>query len=174
MDKLKVFISRDEIKDKVAELAAEIRRDYRGTNPLLLGVLKGSFVFMADLARALDMPVGIEFIRLASYGAGRETSGKVKVVQGLKMSIKGRHVLVIEDIVDTGITINFFLEYLSRRGPLSIRLCALFDKPSRRTVPVTIDYPGFTVPDAFVVGYGLDFAEEFRCLPDLCVLEKED
>ncbi|MFC1926315.1 hypoxanthine phosphoribosyltransferase [Chloroflexota bacterium] len=174
MDKLKVLISRDEIKDKVAELAAEIRRDYRGTNPLLLGVLKGSFVFMADLARALDMPVGIEFVRLASYGAGKETSGKVKVVQGLKTSIKGRHVLVVEDIVDTGITLNFFLEYLRLRKPLSVKLCALFDKPSRRTVPVTIDYPGFTVPDAFVVGYGLDFAEEFRCLSDLCVLEKED
>ena len=129
-------------------------------------------MFMADLVRLLDFPLEVEFIRLSSYGSGQQTSGRVKVVQGLRASIKGRHVLVVEDIVDTGITIAFLLDYLKKKKPASLRLCALADKPSRRRVPVTIDYLGFTVPDKFLVGYGLDCDEKFRNLPDICFLEE--
>jgi len=168
---LKILISRDEIAEAVGRLASEIKRDYQGKQPLLIGVLKGSFVFMADLIRQLDLPLELDFIRLSSYGAARESSGKVKVVQGVKSPIKGRDVLVIEDIVDTGITISFLLGYLRKRKPASLKLCTLTDKPSRRRVPVSIDYCGFTVPNKFVVGYGLDFDQRFRNLPDIYTLE---
>ena len=166
----KIFISREEIAKTIIRLASEISRDYQGKQPLLIGVLKGSFVFMADLIRQLDLRVEIDFIKLSSYGAGKETSGKVKVVQGLKTQVKGRDVLVVEDIVDTGNTISFLLDYLKRKKPASLKLCALTDKPSRRQVPVSIDYLGFILPDKFIVGYGLDFDEEFRYLPDICEL----
>ena len=169
--RLEVLISREEISQVVTRLASEINRDYRGKPLLLIGVLKGSFVFMADLVRQLGLPVEVDFIRLSSYGAARESSGRVKVVQGLKTPVKGRDVLVIEDIVDTGITISFLLDYLRRKKPASLKLCALTDKPSRRQVPVSIDYLGFTVPDKFIVGYGLDFDEKFRYLPDICSME---
>ena len=168
---LKILISRDEIAKAVARLASEITRDYQGKQPLLIGILKGSFVFMADLIRRLDLPLEVEFIKLSSYGAARESSGKVRVVQGVKTPIKGRDVLVIEDIVDTGITISFLLDYLQKKNPASLKLCVLTDKPSRRRVPVTIDYLGFTVPNKFIVGYGLDFDERFRNLPDIYTLE---
>lgn len=174
MHKLRVLLTRDEIRNKVAELAAEIRRDYQEKYPLLIGVLKGSFVFMSDLVRTLDIPVEIDFVRLASYGAGKETSGKIRVVQGLKTPITERHVLVIEDIVDSGLTVRFLLRYLGRRRPSSLKLCTLFDKPSRRMVEVSIDYLGFSIPDAFIVGYGLDLDENFRYLPNLCVLEEQN
>jgi len=172
LDKTRVIISREEIAKRIDELAAEIRRDYKDKNPLLIGVLKGSFVFLSDLVRALNIPVEVDFIRVSSYGACKETSGKVKLVQGLKTSLKGRHVLVVEDIVDGGLTVSFLLDYVKRRKPASLKLCTLFDKPSRRRVEVPIDYVGFTIPDKFVVGYGLDFNEGYRYLPDLCVLEE--
>lgn len=168
---LKVLITREEIGKAVTRLASEIKRDYQGKRPLLIGVLKGSFVFMADLIRQLDLPLEIDFIGLSSYGAAKETSGKVRVVQPLKTAIKGRDVLVIEDIVDTGITISFLLDYLRKKKPASLKLCSLTDKPSRRQVPISIDYLGFTVPNKFIVGYGLDFDEEFRYLPDICFVE---
>ena len=178
MNKLKVLITREEIERKVAALADELRRDYGDKHPILIGALKGSFVFMSDLIRKLNIPLEIDFIRLASYGAGKETSGKIKQIHGAKTPIRGklrdRHVLVIEDIVDTGLTVRFLLDYLGRRKPASLKLCTLFDKPSRRETEVPIDYVGFTVPDAFVVGYGLDFDEKFRYLPDLCVLEDQE
>ncbi|MCX5994457.1 MAG: hypoxanthine phosphoribosyltransferase [Chloroflexi bacterium] len=174
MDKLKVIIPKEEIAQRLTELAAEIRKDYKGENPLLIGVLKGSFIFLSDLVRAMNIPVEVEFIRLSSYGACTETSGKIKLVQGLKTSIKGRHVLVVEDIIDRGLTVHYLLDYLSRRKPSSLKLCALFNKPSRRRVEVPIDYIGFTIPDAFVVGYGLDYNQQFRYLPDLCVLEEQN
>jgi hypoxanthine phosphoribosyltransferase len=167
----KILISGEEIAKTVARLACEINRDYREKQPLFIGVLKGSFMFMADLIRQLDLPLEVEFIRLSSYSAGKETSGKVRVVQGLKTPIEGRDVLVVEDIVDTGITISFLLNYLKRKRPASVKLCALTDKPSRRRLPVAIDYLGFTVPDKFIVGYGLDFNEKFRHLPDICFVE---
>ncbi len=170
--KLRCLFPRAEIEAAISRLALEITRDYHDKNPLLLGVLKGSFIFMADLVRLLDFPLELEFIRLSSYGSGRQTSGRVKVVQGLRSMVKGRDVLVVEDIVDTGITIAFLLDYLKKKGPASLRLCSLTDKPSRRQVPVTIDYLGFTVPDKFLVGYGLDFDERFRNLPDICFIEE--
>jgi len=170
--KLHCLFPRAEIAAAVSRLASEITRDYREKDPLLIGVLKGSFVFMADLVRQLDFPLELEFIRLSSYGSGRQTSGRVKMVQGLHSSIKGRDVLVVEDIVDTGITIAFLLDYLKKKRPASLRLCSLTDKPSRRQVPVTVDYLGFTVPDEFLVGYGLDFDERFRHLPDICFIKE--
>ena len=168
---LKILISRDEIAKAIDRLVCEIKRDYQGKQPLLIGVLKGSFVFMADLIRQLDLPLELDFIRLSSYGAARESSGKVKVIQGVKAPVKGRDILVVEDIVDTGITISFLLDYLRKKKPTSLKLCVLTDKPSRRRVPVPIDYLGFTVPDKFIAGYGLDFDEKFRNLPDIYTLE---
>ena len=172
MEKTKVIITREEIAKKVNELASEIKKDYKGKNPLLIGILKGSFVFMSDLIRAMNMPVEVDFVRLSSYGAGKESSGKIRLIKDVETPIKDRHVLVIEDIVDRGRTVRFLLDYLSFREPASLKLCALFDKPSGRKVEVHIDYTGFTVPDAFVVGYGLDLGEKFRYLPDLCILEE--
>ena len=168
---LKILISHDEIAKAVDKLAREIKRDYKDKQPLLIGALKGSFVFMADLIRQLDLPLELDFIRLSSYGAAKESSGTVRVLQGIKTPIKGRDVLVVEDIVDTGITVSFLLDYLRKKQPTSLKLCALTDKPSRRRVPVSIDYLGFTVPDKFIVGYGLDFNQRFRNLPDIYILE---
>ena len=174
MDKLKVIIPKEEIAQRLTELAAEIRKDYKGENPLLIGVLKGSFVFMSDLIRAMNIPAEMDFVRLSSYGAGKESSGKIKLIKDVEIPIKDRHVLVVEDIVDRGLTVRFLLDYLSFRKPASLKLCAMFDKPSGRKVEVPIDYVGFTVPDAFVVGYGLDLDEKFRYLPDLCILEEQN
>jgi hypoxanthine phosphoribosyltransferase len=167
-----VLISRAAIRSTVRRLAAAITRDYRDKSPVLLGILKGSFVFLADLARRLDFPLEIEFIRLSSYGSGRQSSGSVKVASGLRLNVKGRHVLVVEDIVDTGVTLAFLLAYLKKKKPASVQLCALLDKPSRRQANVKIDYLGATVPDKFLVGYGLDCDEKYRNLPDICALEE--
>ena len=169
-----ILFSRLEIEAAVSRLATEIRRDYHGKYPLLVGILKGSFVFMADLIRLLEFPLEVEFIRLSSYGPGKQTSGRVKMVRGLRSPIAGRDILVVEDIVDTGITTGFILDYLQKKKPTSLKICALSDKPSRRQAPVTIDYLGFTVPDKFIVGYGLDLDERFRNLPDICILEDDD
>jgi hypoxanthine phosphoribosyltransferase len=168
---LKILIGRDEIAKAIDRLASQIKKDYQGKQPLLIGVLKGSFMFMADLIRQLDLALELDFIGLSSYGAARESSGKVRVVQGVKTPIKGRDVLVVEDIVDTGITTSFLLDYLRKRKPASLKLCALTDKPSRRRVPVSIDYLGLSLPNKFVVGYGLDCDERFRNLPDIYALE---
>jgi hypoxanthine phosphoribosyltransferase len=161
------------VKATVDRLAAEIREDYQGKHPLLIGILKGSFVFMADLIRLLDFPLEVEFITLSSYGRGRSTRGELRMVKGLHTEVKGRHILVVEDIVDTGHTISFLLDYLGKKKPASLRLCSLTDKPSRRQIPVAIDYLGFTVPDKFIVGYGIDWDERFRYLPDICFVEVE-
>ncbi len=169
----RILFSREEIEAAVKRLAAEIRKDYLGKRPLLIGILKGSFMFMADLIRLLDFPLEVEFVRLSSYGGGRETSGEVREVQGLLSPIKGRHVLVIEDIVDTGLTTGFLLDYLQKEMPASLKLCALTDKPARRRRSVAIDYLGFSVPNKFLVGYGLDLDEKYRNLPDIYVLERD-
>lgn len=169
-----ILFRRDKVEATVKRLAAEIKKDYQGKHPLLIGILKGSFMFMADLIRFLDFPLEVEFIRLSSYGGGKESSERIKVVQGLRSPIKGRDILVIEDIVDTGLTISFLLDYLWKRKPASLKLCALTDKPSRRQAPVTIDYLGFTVPNKFIVGYGIDWDEKFRHLPDICFVEVKD
>jgi hypoxanthine phosphoribosyltransferase len=169
----KILISREEIAKAIARLASEISRDYQGKQPLLIGVLKGSFVFLADLIRQLDLPLEVDFVRLSSYGPGRKTPGKLKMTQGLKTPIKNRDVLVVEDIVDTGLSVSFLLDYLRKKEPASLKLCALTDKPSRRQVPLSIDYLGFTIPNKFIVGYGLDFDEKFRYLPDICFIEED-
>lgn len=168
-----VLLPRTEIEATVKKLAAAISIDFRDKEPLIIGILKGSFIFMADLVRQLDFPLEVDFIRLSSYSSGRETSGKVSVVQGLRTAVKDRHVLVVEDIIDTGITLAFLMDYLKKKRPASLRLCALTDKPSRRQAPVTIDYLGASVPDKFLVGYGLDCDEKYRNLPDICYLEDE-
>jgi hypoxanthine phosphoribosyltransferase len=172
--KLHVLFKRQEIAAAVSRLATEISRDYRDKHPLLIGVLKGAFIFLSDLIRHLDFPLEVDFIRLSSYGKDRQTSGKIKVMQKLSTPIKDRNLLVIEDIVDTGLTTAFLLDYLRRENPASLKLCALTDKPSRRQVPVTIDYRGLTVPGKFLIGYGLDCDEKWRNLPDICFLEGED
>ena len=172
LDSLRVLIPRTEIASAVGRLASEITRNYHDQNPLLLGILKGSFIFLADLVRQLDFPLELEFIHLASYGAGRQTSGRVEVVQGLRCPLGARHVLVVEDIIDSGVTMAFLLECLKGESPASLRLCALLDKPSRRQTSLEIDYLGLTVPDEFLVGYGLDCNERYRNLPDICVLEE--
>jgi len=164
---LKILISHKEIAEAVNRLACEIERDYQGKQPLLIGVLKGSFVFMADLIRQLDLPLELDFVRLASYGASRESSGKVRLIQQPQIPITNRDVLVVDDIVDTGITTSFLLDYLRKKKPASLKLCALTDKPSRRRIPVPIDYLGLAVPNKFIVGYGLDCDERYRNLPDI-------
>ncbi len=171
--KLHVLFDRHEIETAVRRLASEISKDYRNQNPLLLGVLRGSFVFMADLIRHLDFPLEVDFIGLSSYGSGTKSSGKVKVVKELETPVRERNVLVVEDIVDTGLTTVFLLQHLQKHKPALVKLCTLTEKPSRREVPVNIDYLGFTVPDRFLVGYGLDANQKYRNLPDICYLESE-
>jgi hypoxanthine phosphoribosyltransferase len=172
MVETKLLIGEQQIREKVAELAGILKEEYRDKHPLIIGILKGSFVFMADLIRMMGIPVEIEFVGLSSYGKGAtESAGKVKVVQGLKTPVKGRHVLVIEDIVDTGLTIRFLLDNLKKKKPASLKLCALLDKPSRRKIDVPIDYLGFSIPNVFVVGYGIDWDERFRYLRDVCFVE---
>jgi hypoxanthine phosphoribosyltransferase len=166
-----VLITKEEIHREVFRLAQEISIDYQGKNPLLLGILKGSFVFMADLVRLLEIPVEIEFVTLSSYGSAKVSSGKIKAVKGLRSPLKGRDVLVVEDIVDTGLSTSHLLGYLHKRKPASVKLCALLDKPDRRKIAVSIDYLGITIPNKFVVGYGLDYNEKCRYLPDLYVVD---
>lgn len=171
-NQLKVLLEKEDIMKAVSRIAAEIRQDYEGKRLLLIGVLKGSFIFMADLIRQLDMDIEIVFVQLASYYTATESSGKVTVVKDIGTTISGKDVLVIEDIVDTGITTNFLLEHLKKKQPASVKLCALVDKPSQHQAAVTIDYLGFSVPNKFVVGYGMDFNEQFRGLPCIYCLEK--
>jgi hypoxanthine phosphoribosyltransferase len=170
--RLHILFSRQEIEAAVRRLAGEISRDYGDKFPLLIGILKGSFVFMADLIRHLDFSVEVDFIGAASYGCATSSSGQVKLLRKLQSEVKGREVLLVEDIVDTGLTTACLLENLRRKKPASLRLCALTDKPARRKVPIAIDYLGFTVPDRFLVGYGLDLDQKFRNLPDICYLEE--
>ena len=163
---------RKEIKVAVKRLAKKIARNYKGKNPLIIGILKGSFIFISDLVRELDFPLEIDFIRLSSYGRQQHNTGKVKVLQTISTRIKGRDVLIVEDIIDSGITLSFLLEYLQKKQPASLKLCCLLDKPAGRRIPVKIDYTGLTVPDKFVVGYGLDWDEKYRNLPDICSVEE--
>ena len=161
----------EEIQRRIAEMGADIARDYKESNPLLLGVLKGAFVFLSDLVRAIDLKVGVEFMAISSYGAEMRTSGEVKIVKDLDVPIEGRDILVVEDIVDTGLTLSYLLANLRSRGARTVKLAALLDKWERREREVQIDYLGFKIPDAFVVGYGLDFAERYRNLPFIAVLK---
>jgi hypoxanthine phosphoribosyltransferase len=169
-----VLVTEDEIRAKVRELGAQISADYAGRSVTLVSVLKGSLPFMADLMRAIDVPVQIDLMEVSSYGgASTETSGLVRILKDLSSSIAGRDVLIVEDIIDTGLTLNYLLRYLRGKNPSSLRICALLDKPARRLVEIPIDYTGFTIPDEFVVGYGLDFGEFYRNLPFIGVLRRE-
>ena len=170
-EKLTVLFKQQQVKQTINRLAREIKKDYKGKNPLLICILKGSFIFMADLIRQMNTPLEVDFVKLSSYGSNKTTSGKVKMIQGLNTPIKGRDVLVVEDIIDTGLTISALLDYLGKKKPASLKLCALADKPSRRKVTVAIDYLGFTVPDKFIIGYGIDWDEKFRYLPNICYLD---
>jgi len=172
-DVAQVLISEEQLKAKVKELGTRIARDYADKNPLVISVLKGATVFVADLIRQMDIPLGIDFIATSSYGNSDASSGVVRIVMDLASSIRGRHVLLVEDIVDTGHTLNYLLGILRSREPASIRLCVLLDKPERREVSIIADYVGFSIPDYFVVGYGLDYAEKYRNLPFVGVLKPE-
>ena len=167
---LSLLLSREAIAARVKGLAIQISRDYVGKDLLLVGVLKGAFVFLADLMRALEMPVQIEFVRLASYGKGATSAGHVRVILDLEAYIAGRHVLVVEDILDTGRTLGFLLERLRARQPASLKLCVLLSKRIKRIYDITPDYTGFDVPVDFVVGYGIDYAERYRSLPAIYTL----
>jgi hypoxanthine phosphoribosyltransferase len=172
MAKTRVLFSKAVIDGRVAELAGEISRDYAGKEPLVVGILNGAFVFMADLIRALDIRCRVDFVRMASYGSGCVTSGEIRIGKDLETPIAGSDVLIVEDIVDTGLTLSRLVEILRSRHPASLKVCALLDKREKRRVPFTADYVGFSIPDHFVVGYGLDYDEKFRFLPDVCVLEE--
>jgi hypoxanthine phosphoribosyltransferase len=167
----RLLISRDEILARVRALGERIRHDYGGRPLVLLVVLKGSFVFAADLCRAIDLPLSVEFLGVQSYGNSTDTSGVVRITLDLGRSIEGEDVLIVEDIVDTGLTSRYILDQMAARRARTVKLCALLHKPARTLAPVTIDYLGFTVEDVFVVGYGLDAGQRFRNLPDLHVLE---
>ena len=160
-------ISAEEIERGVAEVAARINRDYAGKSIVAVGILKGAFVFMADLVRRLTVPVEIDFVRLASYGDQCETCGAIRLTKGLEVNVEGRHVLVVEDIVDTGTTLSWFIRHLDHHRPASVRLCALIDKAERRSVPLSVDYAAIQLSEGFVVGYGLDYSERYRNLPGI-------
>jgi hypoxanthine phosphoribosyltransferase len=168
---LEVLIPTEKLVERIRELGAEIARDYANQNPLLIGVLKGACLFLSDLMRAADIPLNVEFIAISSYGAAMRTSGEVRILKDLDVAIEGRHILVVEDIVDTGLTLSYLLANLKSRGAESVKLAALLDKYERREKEVPIDYLGFQIPDKFVVGYGLDFAERYRNLPFIAVLK---
>jgi hypoxanthine phosphoribosyltransferase len=169
---LRPLLGRDKIEAMVGALARRIQHDYRGKDLLILGTLKGSFIFLADLVRRLDIPLEVDFVQVQSY-AGTSSTGRCRVVLPLSTPIRGRDVLVVEDIVDTGLSADCVMKYIKRKKPLSLRLCAIFDKPSRRQVRVHVDYRGFELPDEFVVGYGLDCDQLYRNLPDLYALEQK-
>jgi hypoxanthine phosphoribosyltransferase len=169
-DVQEVLLTEDQIQARVAELGTQLNADYAGLEPVLISVLKGSIVFLADLVRSMELPLSIDIMEVSSYGAATETSGQVRILKDLSNPIEGRHVIVVEDIIDTGLTLNYLLRYLREKGPASLRICCLLDKPARRLTEIPIDYVGFTIPDRFVVGYGLDYGERYRNLPYVGVL----
>ena len=166
-----ILYSEEQLRQRVKELGAQITADYAGKEPVLASVLRGSYIFMADLTRAIDLPVTVDFMAVSSYGAGTKSSGQVEIKKDLSDSIEGRDLIIVEDILDSGNTLFYLMEILKARKPASIRICTLMDKPDRRTQPIVADYVGFTIPDAFVVGYGLDYAEKYRNLPYVGILK---
>lgn len=168
-----VFLSAEKIEARVQEMGAQITADYPDGPIYLIAILKGAFIFLADLSRAIKIPSRIEFMGISSYGRGKTTSGQVKVTKDLDVSIEGHHVLVVEDILDTGVTLTYLMNILKQRRPKSLKIATLLDKPDRRLRPVDVSYIGFKIPDEFVVGYGLDFAEDYRNLKDICILSEE-
>lgn len=169
-----VYFSEEQIQNRVKELGRRITEDYAGKDLVVISILRGSFIFAADLIREIDLPCELEFMRLSSYGNGSDSSGSVKIVSDLDRDISGRHVLIIEDILDTGNTLCYLRDHvLAARKPASFRVCAMFDKTERRTVDIKADYRGFETPNAFIVGYGLDYAQKYRNLPYVGVLKSE-
>lgn len=166
-----ILLSGQQIADRVAELGAQLVADYTGRDPVLVSVLKGSIIFLADLIRSMEMPVSLDLMEVSSYGAGTESSGQVRILKDLSKPIEGRDVIVVEDIIDTGLTLNYLLKYLHDKGPASLRIVCLLDKPARRLAEIPIDYRGFSIPDRFVIGYGLDYDERYRNLPYIGVLK---
>ena len=168
-----ILFSPEQLRARVGEIAKQIELDYAGQEIMLIGVLRGSFIFMADLCRGIDLPCTLDFMSVSSYGKGTTSSGQVQITKDLSEDISGRHIIVVEDILDSGNTLSYLLRILQQRHPASIRLCTLLDKPDRRVVPVQVHYSGFAIPDAFVVGYGLDYAEQYRNLPYIGILKPE-
>jgi len=166
----RVFLTAEQIQNRVREMGEQISRDYPEGPLYLIAILKGAFIFMADLSRAIATPSRIEFMGISSYGRGKTSSGEVKVTKDLDTSIEGQHVLLVEDILDSGVTLNYLINLLEQRKPKSLRIATLLDKPDRRVRAVEVAYTGFQIPDEFVVGYGLDFGEDYRNLRDICVL----
>lgn len=167
-----ILFNEKQIESRVKELGEVISRDYQGKDPVVIGILKGSLIFMSDLIRRLTIPLSIDYVAVSSYGRSTDSSGVVRIVKDLDEPIEGRHVLVVEDIVDTGLTLRYLLDNLQSRGPQSVAVCVLLDKPSRRKVDIKPDYCGFEIPDEFVVGYGLDYAENYRNMPFIGVLDR--
>lgn len=168
----RVFLTSEQIQTRVREMGEQITADYPDGPIYLVGILKGAFMFLADLSRSIKTPSRVEFMGISSYGRGKTTSGQVKVTKDLDVSIEGHHVLVVEDIVDSGVTLTYLMNVLKQRRPKSLHIATLLDKPERRLRPVDVAYVGFKIPDEFVVGYGLDFAEDYRNLRDICVLSE--
>ncbi|WP_333594083.1 hypoxanthine phosphoribosyltransferase, partial [Anaerospora hongkongensis] len=168
-----VLLSADQIAARVKEIGEQISADYAGEEILMIGVLRGAVIFMSDLARSISIPVAIDFMAVSSYGASTTSSGIVRILKDLDEEVAGRHILVVEDIIDSGLTLNYLLDNLHSRKPASIRLVTLLNKPERRKKEVHVDYNGFTIPDHFVVGYGLDYAEKYRNLPFIGILKPE-
>ncbi|MCD8322952.1 MAG: hypoxanthine phosphoribosyltransferase [Oscillospiraceae bacterium] len=168
-----IFASEEELQERVRALGAQITKDYQGKTPLFVGVLKGCFIFMADLVRACDVKCTVDFMVVSSYGDGTTSTGAVKIVKDLSENIEGRDIIIVEDILDSGNTLSYLKSYMEARKPASIRIVTLMDKPDRRTADVTADYVGFEIPDAFVVGYGLDYQQKYRNLPYIGVLKPE-
>ena len=166
-----ILITEEQLQKKVTEMGRRISEDYKDKNLLMVSVLKGSVVFMSDLIRAIDIPVRLDFMSVSSYGSGVKTSGVVKIIKDLDIPIEGYDLLIVEDILDSGMTLGYLKEILNARGPKSMRIATLLDKPERRKVDITADYTGFTIPDQFVVGYGLDYSEKYRNLPFVGILD---
>lgn len=169
----KVLVSKEEISEIVKSLGQQISKDYEGKEPILITVLKGAFIFMADLVREITIPCTLDFMAVSSYGSGTETSGKVRIIKDLETNIEGKDVIIVEDILDSGVTLSHLIELLNARKPNSIKVCTLFHKPERQKVQIDVAYKGANVPNEFIVGYGLDYAEKYRNLPDVCVLKRE-
>lgn len=169
----KILLDENQLKERVRQLGQQITEDYKGESILVVGILKGAMIFLADLVRNIDVPTAFDFMAVSSYGAGTVSSGVVRIMKDLDKSIEGKHVIIVEDIVDTGLTLQYLVENIKSRGPASLKICTLLDKPDRRKVEVPISYKGFSIPDEFVVGYGLDYNERYRNLPYIAVLKPE-
>lgn len=167
-----VLISQEELTKRIKEMAEQINKDYEGKSVLVVCVLKGAVMFMAELTKYMTVPVAFDFISVSSYGNATQSTGVVRFIKDLDQTIEGKHVLIVEDIVDTGLTLKYLLENMWTRKPASLKLCTLLSKPERRKVDINVDYVGFTIPDEFVIGYGLDYAEKYRNLPEICILSK--